>query len=63
MTRPSFMCGILVSCTWHGTRFKARSNVVREEVMREVAQSRGSGVGKVSYVNMWKDSCSRHANG
>jgi hypothetical protein len=51
-TQLSIMCDILVSSTWHGIRFTARSNVERKWVMCEAAQSGGSGVGKVSYVNM-----------
>jgi hypothetical protein len=42
-TRPSITCDILVSSTWHGTRFTARSIVEQKRVMRVVAQSGGSG--------------------
>jgi hypothetical protein len=51
-TRLSIMGDILVSSTWHGTRFIARSIVEQERTMREAAQSGGSGVRKVSDANM-----------
>jgi hypothetical protein len=52
MTRPSITSDILVSSTRHGTRFTAHSYVEQKRAMREAAQSRGSGVGKVSDVIM-----------
>jgi hypothetical protein len=51
-TRPSITCGILVSSTWHGTRFTARSQVERERICAKQHKRDGSGVGKVSDANM-----------
>jgi hypothetical protein len=47
-TRPSITGDIQASSTWYGTRFTAHNIIELKRVMRKVAQSEGSSVGRVS---------------